>query len=170
MSKAVLHKSSISFFKTCNHIVVHYWELTSSFIHKIKMATVGSHLNDLRLCNTTHRSISALFDEWGQGRSVMTGSLTNHTTLLTQWEPLANWEMLHLITNRAKIYQCFYNELIPFKAPKQIHCVDSTIYRPLVIYCLCLYWIELMLIKQYTQRGGCTLNNLNCMYKMSCWN
>lgn len=47
------------------------------------MTTVNLYLSDLRLCNVMQHSISALFDEWGQGRSVVKGSLTNHTRVYT---------------------------------------------------------------------------------------
>lgn len=49
--------------KKKSHVAVHYWESTSSFIYKIKKATVDSHLNNLRLCKATHHLISAPFDE-----------------------------------------------------------------------------------------------------------
>lgn len=130
MQKALLCKSNILFFQTCNHIVVHYWVLTSSFKYKMKMVTVGSHLRDLWLCNTTQHSISALFDECGQGHSIAIGSLTNHTLLLTQSEPTATLEMLCLIANSTKIYQCFYNDLILFKVSEHIHRMGNTIYKP----------------------------------------
>lgn len=90
LSKTLLCNQKVTWLCTPGNWLVHlYTEL-----RWLQLTHISS---DLRLCRVTPHSISAPFDEWGQGHSVVIGSLTNRTLVLTQSQPAATLETVCLI-------------------------------------------------------------------------